>query len=177
MSLYKITFAGGPIIELGGGDAPVIKPNVDVRKAPNVDIVCDFNKKLPLESDAYNLVFSRFVIEHISHRNVEFFISEIYRIPKHGGRAVIICPNLIAQCKKIIEEGVNKKMVPMLFGGQEFPNNAGVHKCGFSPDYIVQLFKNIGFNLIKVFELPDIQFPHILLKIASATDMMLEARK
>ena len=177
MSLYKITFAGGHIIELGGGDAPIIKPNVDVRKAPNVDIVCDFNKKLPLESDAYNLVFSRFVIEHISHRNVEFFISEIYRILKHGGRAVIICPNLIAQCKKIIEEGVNKKTIPMLFGGQEFPKHAGAHKCGFSSEYAVKLFKEAGFTAVNVYELPDIQFPHILLKIASATDMLLEAIK
>jgi hypothetical protein len=52
----------------------------------------------------------------------------------------------------------------LIFGGQE--HEAGVHKCGFSPDYAKKLFKELGFSTIVV-------RPHPV----SSTDMIIEAFK
>ena len=157
---------GGKVIELGGGPNPMIRPNVDSIPGPTVDIVADFNKPLPLDSDFYDGIFCQYAIEHISWRNVEQFIAELYRITKKDSKVIIVTSNLLEQCKLVIERGVNKGAVEMVFGSQEFPDNAGAHKMGFSPEYAAELFKKAGFNYVKI-------FPHPI----SKTDMILEAYK
>lgn len=52
----------------------------------------NFEKKWPLKSRAYDVVISNQVIEHIN--NLDLFISEIYRVLKSGGYAVISTENL-----------------------------------------------------------------------------------
>jgi len=167
MNEYQINFKyGGKVIELGGGANPTIRPNVDSIAGPSVDLVADFNKPLPLESDFYDGIFSQYAIEHISWRNIEQFIAELYRVTKENGKVVIITSNLLEQCKSVVEEGVNKGTVERVFGSQEFPDHAGVHKMGFSPEYATELFKKAGFSYVKIFSHP-----------VSKTDMILEAYK
>jgi len=164
---YTLNFKhGGNVIELGGGKNPVIHPNIDIIAGPNVDIVADFNKKLPLEDESYDGIFSKYAIEHISWHNVEGFIDEIYRILRPDGKAIIITANTYEQCKKIVEKGVNKGTVEMLFGSQEFPDHGGAHKTGFSPEYAEKLFKKAGFTMVKTFPHPD-----------TITDLVIEAYK
>jgi SAM-dependent methyltransferase len=52
----------------------------------------DLNKGLALENESIDVVFSNQVIEHLYE--TDKFISEIYRILKHGGYAVISTENL-----------------------------------------------------------------------------------
>ena len=54
---YTFPFTG-TVIELGGGDKPYFRPNLDVRSGPTVDIVADFNKRLPIDDTSYDGVFS-----------------------------------------------------------------------------------------------------------------------
>ena len=167
MNQYRLTFRpGGNVVELGGGQNPIIHPNVDVTPGPNVDIVADFEKKLPFTDKSFDGIFCQYGIEHISWRNVEQFIREMARILKDNGKAVIITANLLEQCKSVIDEGVTKDTVERVFGSQEFPQHAGVHKCGFSPEYAEQLFKKNGFDFVKIIEHPE-----------STTDMILECYK
>ena len=67
------------VIELGGGNRPYFRPNLDVRSGENIDIVADFNEVLPLKNDEYEGVFSCYCIEHLSWRKVKLFISEVDR--------------------------------------------------------------------------------------------------
>lgn len=164
---YQIRFRpNGKVIELGGGQNPMIHPNVDVVPGTNVDIVADFEKRLPFEDKTVDGVFCKYAIEHISWKNVEHFIQEVSRILTDNGKAIFFTSNLLEQCKSLINEGVNKATVERLFGSQEFPNHAGAHKCGFSPEYAEKLFKENGFDFVKVIEHP-----------ISKTDMIIEAYK
>lgn len=52
----------------------------------------DLNRELSLESESMNVVFSNQVIEHL--HDTDRFISEIYRVLKLGGYAVIATENL-----------------------------------------------------------------------------------
>lgn len=54
--------------------------------------ISDLNKKLPFESDFFDVVVAYHVIEHLVH--VRLFASEIYRVLKKNGYAVIGTPNL-----------------------------------------------------------------------------------
>ncbi len=51
----------------------------------------DLNQPLSLPSDAFDVVHANQVIEHVS--NVDLFVSEVYRVLKPGGHAVISTEN------------------------------------------------------------------------------------
>jgi len=166
---------GGRYIELGGGPAPVLRPNVDCVAGPNVDIVADLNKPLPLASVSYDGVLSKFSIEHISWRKMRQYISEMYRILKPGGVAVLITANLLEQCRKIVESPLlNDDLVCMIFGGQNVADGQDwftgwypeAHHAGLSPEYAIKLFKAAGFIEVKVEPLPECK-----------TDMVIQAVK
>jgi len=158
------------IIELGGGNNPVYHPNVDVRSGPSVDIVFDFDtldgtKHLPIEDGSYDVVYSRFAIEHVSWRNTKNFIAEIFRILKRDGAALVIAPNTFEQCKMIIERGywIDNDSC-MIFGDQNYGENS--HRAGWSPEYLAGIFKGAGFDRVRVEPL-----------LYCNTDMVLTAEK
>jgi ubiquinone/menaquinone biosynthesis C-methylase UbiE len=159
------------IVELGGGDKPRYcrkygnGVNVDVRSMETVDIICDFEKPLPLPDCEYDLVYSAFVLEHVSWRNSKQFVKEIYRILRPNGRALIITANLLEQCKVVANSQVwDENFSCMIFGNQDYGENS--HRCGFSPEYAVKLFKEAGFGKVEVESLPN-----------CATDMVIRCIK
>ena len=166
MSRYALPFEGDKLIELGGGKQPLIRPNVDVRACPEVDIVADLGEPLSmLASNAYDGVFSRFAIEHISWRKVRGFISETHRILRPGGTAVFVTANLLEQARKLTQaHRWDDNLVGMVFGDNDYPENT--HRCGFSPDYATTLMRQAGFLEVRVMPLPE-----------CPTDMVIEARK
>lgn len=152
-------------IELGGGQNPIIHPNADVRKMPNVDYVIDFEQPLPFENNTFDFVYSSYALEHISWRNVKSFVKEIYRILKPDGKIAIVTANLLEQCKAVAASEVwSDNFSCMIFGDQDYPENC--HKSGFSPEYIEKIFSEIGFKQSKVTPLPH-----------CTTDMLIEAEK
>jgi predicted SAM-dependent methyltransferase len=172
---YTLPFQQGQkLIELGGGAQPIVHPNVDVRQCydtenrPTVDFMADFNKPLPITSDEWDGLFAKFVLEHVSWREVRGFITEIHRILKTGGTAVLVVPNLLEQARKLVEIGDSgeweDRWVCMVFGDLDYPENS--HKCGFSPEFACRLFREAGFSRVLI-------VPYGELK----TDMIIEATK
>ncbi len=149
-------------------------PNVDVRQCydaegrSTVDFTADFNKPLPIQSDEWDYVLSKYAIEHISWREVRGFIKEVCRILKPGGSAIIVAPNLLEQARKFVEiaesEGIEDRWVDMVFGSLDYPENS--HKAGFSPEFACRLFREAGFSRVIVVPFGELQ-----------TDMIIEARK
>jgi len=60
---YSFPFSqNDKVIELGGGDRPYFRPNLDIRSGTSIDIVADFNEPLPIPDNEYNGVFSNFAL-------------------------------------------------------------------------------------------------------------------
>lgn len=138
-------------IELGGGNNPQFRPNYDIRNLQNVDRVIDLNGPLPIPDNSYELVYSRYFIEHISYRNVDNILQEMYRILVPGGNLLIITSNLLEQARVLVSNPTDKwcdEFIGMIYGGQDYEENS--HKCGFSPEYITRILKNIGFKDILI---------------------------
>jgi len=55
-------------------------------------VLADLNSKLPLKDEEFNLVYSRFVFEHVKDPQQAY--KEVYRILKPGGSFVFLVPNL-----------------------------------------------------------------------------------
>lgn len=165
---YSFPFEPGTntnIIELGGGNQPYFRPNLDVREGENIDIVADFNEPLPLPNNEYDGVFSSFCIEHLSWRKVRLFLQEIYRILKNNGKVVFITANTERQMQHVLEqEEWNDDSSCIIFGDQNYPENT--HRNSLCPRYAVKLLQEEGFSNI-------ITLPFGAL----STDMIIEATK
>lgn len=71
----------------------VVKQRIkDAKKRGIIVINSDLNKKLPLAQNNFDLVHSNQVIEHLN--DTDTFISEIFRILKPGGYALVSTENL-----------------------------------------------------------------------------------
>lgn len=113
-----------------------------------------------------------YVIPFKQTDNVRDFISEVHRILKPGGVAVIICSNLLEQAKILIErEEWDDDLIHMVYGGKpDYPEN--YHHLGLSPQYAIKLFSEAGFHSVTIYEHP----------VAKAiwgrsSDMIIEAQK
>lgn len=161
------------MIELGGGDNPHTDSqcNVDYRKSEKVNFTIDFDKDpapWPIQSDEWEVVYSRFCIEHVSWRNVPRFVGECFRILRPGGKVIIIAPNTEAQMQFILSKPeFDGDEGSMLFGDQNYVGN--FHAAAFSPRSITKLFQTAGFEniVIKPYGIEG----------KTPTDMILEAIK
>ena len=164
------------IIELGGGANPLVRPNVDVRMCydqagnPTVDFTADFDDILPIQSNEWDAVFSRFVLEHLSWRKVRQFLSEVFRILKPGGKAVLVTANTEAQIRWIEKQDFKSfgeefdRFSCILFGDNDYPENT--HRNYLSPEIVFVLLQDAGFYSIVTRPYGDVQ-----------TDMIIEAVK
>jgi len=145
---------GGTVLEVGGGDTPSFRPNMDMRVLPTVDIVCDLEKTWTIPNESYDGIYGKFVIEHMSWRAVPHFLSECYRVLKPGGGILMIGPNTLEQCKEIARRDVITIVESaMLFGGQE-ERGWNEHKAAFSSEYIKNLCGEAGFSRVETMPLP-----------------------
>ena len=77
--------------------------NKDIKNFLNSQILgkipINITKKLPFKNQTVDVIFSTHVIEHIHRKELDFFISESFRVLKKNGLNIICTPSL----KKIIE--------------------------------------------------------------------------
>jgi predicted SAM-dependent methyltransferase len=162
---------GGKILEVGGGDQPLFRPNLDMRKLPTVDYVCDLEEKWPVPDASYDGIFSKFVIEHMSWRKVPHFASECFRVLKPGGSAMMVGPNTLEQCKEIAKlNKIGIEESSLLYGGQE-ERGWNEHKAAFSPEYAIEVFQRAGFERVETEPWPG------QIWTGARTDMIIRAYK
>jgi len=158
------------VLECGGGSTPTYHPNLDIRKLPGVDIVADLNKEWPVPNAAVDGAYSSYAIEHVSWRKIKHFVSELHRVLRPGGRAVLVTANLKAQAERLAgKDDFADEDLSMIFGDQNYEGDewrANSHACGFSPESVQRIFQEAGFSDVITVVHP--QCP---------TDMIIEAMK
>jgi len=83
------------LVNLGcGGTGQEGWVNVDMYGGPNVNLVYDVRKRLPLRSGSAKGIFCEHFLEHLEYsEEVPFFIAECYRLLKPGGVLRLIVPD------------------------------------------------------------------------------------
>ena len=80
-------------LDIGCGDnkSKAEAYGLDVLIFSGVDVVCNFEKGLPIKSNIVDAIYSRHTLEHIE--NLEFLLQEFLRIVKKGGQLHIVVPH------------------------------------------------------------------------------------
>lgn len=78
------------VLNLGSGDQDYGDIRLDKYRG-KANVIADLEGPLPFPTDTFDLVYSRWVFEHL--RNPGLVLSEMKRVCKRGGRVVIITDN------------------------------------------------------------------------------------
>jgi len=165
---------GSTVLELGGGDNPIIKRiqglksvNVDVRQIPGVDVVRNLEGDFS-DIGEFDGLFANYLLEHLSWRKVTHFLEQCYKVLKPDSYAFFVVPDTYAQMQKILEkkaEEISFDDSNFLYGGQDFSDNT--HKWLISRPFLKTLLLQAGFS--------DVEF--VTHPAPDARDMFVKAYK
>lgn len=123
--------------------------NVDGRKLPGVDVVCDV-LDMPAELSDLDEIYAAHLVEHFSELTLQshvlpYWLSRL----KSGGRLVLIAPNADAMMRRYCAGEIGFEQVKeVLFGGQEYEGD--FHYTMLSPEAMKRLLSETGFEGIEV---------------------------
>lgn len=154
------------ILEIGGGTNPSYckrfnnGTNIDILQHELVDITHDLRMfPYPFQDNEFDMIYNKFVIEHLGWRNIEKFIRELHRIVKLGHKVITIAPDLRKQCEIILrkKELSLEPDVQMLFGDQNYADNKwgfNAHASSLSSELYDKLFRIAGFSHVNINIIP-----------------------
>jgi len=133
--------------------------NIDIRLEVEPDIVWDLEKDgIPFDDNTVDEVRLKDFLEHISWRRVRWFLCEVHRVLKLGGKVFIQCPNFEAIIRRWMEQTEDWKKWPLksdweklsfwIMGGQDYEYN--VHKTIFTQSELYKLLEETGFEVEKI---------------------------
>jgi len=83
------------IIEFGGGNNRLVLPykvdELDYIRLKKGDMIADLEKRLPIKSNSYDIIFSSSVFEHVF--NIKQLFNECHRILRPEGKLICFIPH------------------------------------------------------------------------------------
>jgi len=111
----------------------------------------DVTKTLAFPDDSIDAIFSSHVMEHLFMNEVEKLIPEFRRVLKTGGICRVVVPDL----EKIITQyDVNdpRKFLTDIFEVSQRGEVKNSHHCGFTGNFLINLFSEAGFSKCSVLQ-------------------------
>jgi predicted SAM-dependent methyltransferase len=96
--------------------------NVDIRKLPNVHMICDV-RMLPFKDESFNFILASDIVEHFPKTQTPYILREWVRILKKGSEMEIRTPNLEWIIKQYLEKKNTEHTSWLLYGGQDYEFN------------------------------------------------------
>lgn len=123
------------------------------------DVRADITE-LPFDSESVDKIVAYQVIEHIPYNKNEQLFSEMYRVLKPGGTAILETPDINVICRRILEEGLTPNSVYNLVGEyyrpwdkERYPdwemNAASIHRNPWNLELIIKHAFLAGFSNVE----------------------------
>ena len=143
---------------------------LDVSGAVVMD-ACDLSR---FHNDTVDEILCHNLVEHLTYKQAARAFSEWRRVLKPDGKLVIGCPDILVLCKRFVDGTENERwgglpvgteqvrfgyaLIQGIYGGQfgnadpqifglgSIPQLAMTHKSGWTPGYLINWLKLIGFK-------------------------------
>jgi SAM-dependent methyltransferase len=151
-AIRRMAVGNKKIIDLGCGQvATIMKEGTPVRcdlsEYVNADYRCDV-RALPFETESFDIAYSSHTLEHFSREAVPAVLGEWLRVLKKGGELRLVVPDLEFAAKEILAGKVDKNVMNVLYGGQDYRTN--FHQTGFTKGTLIALLESKGLKINKV---------------------------
>ena len=103
-------------------------------------------KELPLNDNSVAQIFAHQLLEHLGTHEILPTLKEWHRVLKAKGNVIVIVPDLVSICEKVLKNPEDEWNLAKLFGNQE--HEGQFHKTGFTPKRLFKLFGFAGFRQV-----------------------------
>lgn len=125
--------------------------NIDNRRLPGVDRVCDVFNLNSYAAGSVDEIFAKDILEHCSRRNVRSVLGSWIALLKPGGIITVICPNLRLLADRWVRgELRTEQYVRQVYGEQDHDGNT--HRNGFDKELLTQYLRGAGVRSIEVLD-------------------------
>lgn len=111
------------------------------------DTTADANwdiEHIPLNDRTAAQVICSDFLEHLPHNQVLSVLIELHRILKKEGRLIIVVPDLVGLCERVMKDPENEWSLAQLYGHQQ--HEGQFHKTGFTVKRLSNLLGFAGFD-------------------------------
>lgn len=129
--------------------------NIDIDPEVKPDLVCDFTKGLPYESESVDKVYFFHVIEHIEERKHVLILSEIWRVLKPGAKLYIAYPEFTKVARNYMENklGLRDFWKATIYGRQLSASD--FHVALMDTALFKNTLESVGFTSLNIQEEPN----------------------
>lgn len=148
-------------LNLGSGNVRMADfTNVDLYD-DDADVKADLNA-LPYADNSVDEIACIQVIEHIHYAESEKVISEMYRVLRPGGFAVIECPDIEVIAKRIVDTGeITENTIQNLYGQYWRPQDqnrykdwyhheGSIHRNPWNYKRLADMAEKLGFTVERI---------------------------
>ena len=138
-------------LHIGGEEAKAGWKVLNVQQGPTVDYVGDCTDLSRFEDGSVDEIYISHVLEHLGYIDrLPQALSEMLRVLKSGGRAMISVPDFEVACRLFVDPryGAEDRLhiMRMVFGGQMDPHD--FHYVGLTFEILGEFLLNVGFSKI-----------------------------
>ena len=119
--------------------------NIDLRRTPATDLVCNITEGLPYINSSVELIETYHFIEHIPENEAVKLLRECHRVLIPEGKIIIECPDLDQAMREYLTG--NEQRLLSIFGRQRGFGDA--HLWGYNFKRLKGLLERTGFKDIK----------------------------
>lgn len=123
---------------------------------PEADVCADITE-LPYENESVDEIVCYQVIEHVPYWKSEDIFSEMYRVLKPGGKAIVETVDMEIIARRLLNEGITDNVIYNIYGQyyrpwdkERYPdwenNAASIHRNAWSFGRITDIAGKLGFK-------------------------------
>jgi hypothetical protein len=117
----------------------------------------DATKKFPFNDNSFQWVFSEHHIEHISYKQANFMLNELFRVMQPGGYLRIDTPDLKKYAANYVDDTVNAALTKQhahdwIYGGFAYASNYVPVNNYYNAHFLNDIFLNYEHRFIYDFE-------------------------
>jgi predicted SAM-dependent methyltransferase len=120
--------------------------NIDINPDNSPDMVLDFTKQLPFDSDSFDAVYMFHVIEHVAKRFHEGIFYEVFRVLKPDHKFYLSYPEFLrcAESYKDNRQGYRDFWEATIYGRQLYPSDT--HIALMDTTRLLPKLASLGFH-------------------------------
>lgn len=141
-------------VQLGAGNSNSKEfINIDAFQTDTADIICDITERLPFDDNTIEEFYSHHVLEHLTVKELDGLLDDIYRCLKPGGKFISVLPDFEKAAMQFIRGENLYNATGSIWGCATLgwkPREAHIHMYGWTKNSLTKKLQEHNFTIISM---------------------------